>query len=188
MLAIIIAVLLMVGTLLLPMVIRVDGVWHNWEISGHVMLKIGPVPVLWIKIAAALDPITFHAVIKGIGMHERPLFQKGKEKPARSSRILLAMLRSVRCRKMYIDFELGIKEDAAATALGYGTLSSITQGVLLWAKRRGAKMYKGAVRAHFDESRYEGKIESIFSTTAAHIIVNTVKSGGNGKWIRSSIP
>ena len=186
--AVFITAAILTGILLSPIIINAEYFWNNWNISGRLTLKIGLVPLLWIHTNAALESVTFHATLKGIGIHERPLFQRKKEKPARSSRILLAMLRSIRCRKMYIDFDLGIKDDAAATALGYGTLSTITQAILLWARRRGAKKYRGTVQAYFNESRYEGRIEGIFRTTAAHIIVNTVKSGGNGKWIRSSIP
>ena len=147
---ILVVTLMIMGILFMPIVIKAEAVWHEWLISGRLILRFCLIPILWITVSASLEPLSFQVVIQGIGMKERPLYHRQKHKKEKGSPQMLEMFRSLRCRRMDIYFDLGVDQDAAATALGYGALNALTQAVLVWAKQRGAQICNGAVHAHFN--------------------------------------
>lgn len=158
--------------LIVPLAVKGKVIWHDLVLKCQIRLYLGPAPVVNLQAIAGLEPLTLKASLNGASLHRRR-----KAKPS-SSRVfyLRTLSNAVRCRQLIVQFDLGVAQDAAATAIGYGTLSALTNMTLAWAKSRGAEKCSGSVEAHFDEPRYEGTIEGIFQTNLAHIMFGAVKA------------
>ena len=161
---------LMIGLYFFPLRLSTVIVWREWDLRGEVRLLGG-----LVRLAAevGLRSPSFCVTLNG-----RPLSLKSrkpgqKRRTARSSSgkpsAAKAVLRALRCRKLSVAVDLGFGQDAAATALAYGTLQTLTRMLLAWGDARGARC-SGHVQAHFDRPCYEGRLEGIFSTSTAHII------------------
>ncbi len=169
--------LTLVVILLLPLVVKGEVIWHEFALRCQIKLYMGPAPVACLRAAAALEPLTLRATLNGVNLRKR---RPPRKKPAKHQAFYFRTLaNAVRCRKLSVQFDLGIAQDAAATAIGYGTLSTLTNMALAWAKSHGAAGCSGSVMAHFDESRYEGTIEGIIQTNLAHIMLGAVKAWRN---------
>lgn len=168
------------AVLIMPVIARGEIIWHAFSLHGRLRLSFGPAPFLWVRAVAALEPLTLKATVNGIPLRRRPRKKKEQtgEKPKRSpAKGILSS--AIRCRRLRIGFDLGVAQNAAATAIGYGTLSALTNMTLAWAQGHGATGCSGSVRAHFDEPRYDGIVEGIFQTSLAHIMLSAVKAWRN---------
>ena len=162
--------------LIVPLAAKGEVIWHEFALKCRIRFYLGPAPVANLQAVAGLEPVTLQASLNGARLRRRRSSGQKSQPPRRRAFYLRTLANAVRCRRLEVRFDLGVAQDAAATAIGYGTLSALTNMPLAWAKSRGAEGCSGSVKAHFDEPRYEGTIEGIFQTNLAHIMLGAVKA------------
>ena len=162
--------------LIMPLAAKGEVIWHEFALHCHIQFYLGPAPVVNRQAAAALEPLALKASLNGVEIRKRRRPAPKAKSAKRRTFYLRTLANAVRCRKLQMRFDLGVAQNAAATAIGYGTLSALTNMLLAWAKSRGAAGCSGLVKAHFDKPQYEGSIEGIFQTNLAHIMLGAVKA------------
>ena len=72
------------------------------------------------RAVAGLEPVTLQASLNGARLRRRRSSGQKSQPPRRRAFYLRTLANAVRCRRLEVRFDLGVAQDAAATAIGYG--------------------------------------------------------------------
>lgn len=169
-------VIIVILLMCIPMAIRSELIWHELSLHGKLHFSLVGIPVFRMRAVAALDPLGFSMHYRWSFLAEKAIHFKWGTKQDRQNKIKWrGLIQDFRCKELIIAFDLGIPDNAAATAICYGTLNSLSHLLVCWAKQRGAKECCAQVNASFTQAMYQGKINCIFQTSLGHIIFDGYK-------------